>query len=138
MAGARKRQIATLKKDVSSLVRDFQSKQETNEFLRPDTFVDLWRCLTKVRLLSRLESVPQASLVMDLANRLDIDPEKLINLANVGEWIQVDRDTRKWEDHDEYDEYWTCHYDGDQTVESYSRLREDIREIKELNTLWTN
>lgn len=120
------------------MVNDFVGKQQNNEFLRPDTFVELWRCVTKVRLLSRLEEIPQASQIIDLANRLDMEPEKLINLANVGEWIQVDRDTRKWDDAEEYEEYWSCHYDGDQTVESYSRLRADIKEVKELNNLWTN
>lgn len=74
---------------------------------------------------------------MKLADALGITPEKLLNLSNVGEWLQVDRDTRYWDDEDEYDEYWLCHYDGDQTVEGYPQLRRELKEIKELNALWT-
>lgn len=73
-----------------------------------------------------------------MAEALSVEPEKIINLANVGEWIQVDRDTRHWNDQDEYDEYWLCHYDGNQTVEGFTNLRRDIQEIKELNRLWTD
>lgn len=114
----------------------FELKKEQGAFMRPDVFIDLWRCLTKIRLLARLEETPPASGVVDLAKSLDVEPETIINLANVGEWIQVDRDTRFWDDPEEYDEYWICHYDGNQTVEGFTNLRKDLQEIKDLNKLW--
>lgn len=127
-----------MKRDIASLTAEFTAKKDKGVFMRPDVFVDLWRCLTKIRLLARLEQTPPASGVLDLANSIGVQPEKIINLANVGEWIQVDRDTRYWNDPDEYEEYWLCHYDGNQTVEGFSSLRKDVHEIKELNKLWTD
>lgn len=137
MSQKKKRQIAILKRDISAMTRDFVTKIEMKQFNRPDVFVEIWRCLTKVRLLARLEGAPVSSNIVHLAGALDITPERLVNLANIGEWIQVDRDTRHWEDPEEYDEYWLCHYDGDQTVESYHNIRKELKEIKELNELWT-
>lgn len=119
------------------MTRDFATKIEEKHFYRPDVYIDLWRCVTKIRLLARLEEAPPVIGVMKLADALGITPEKLLNLSNVGEWLQVDRDTRYWDDEDEYDEYWLCHYDGDQTVEGYPQLRRELKEIKELNALWT-
>lgn len=118
------------------MTREFQAKLDSKEFYRPDVFVDLWRCVTKIRLVSRLEEAPPSIGVMKFAESLNMAPEKVLNLSNVGEWIQVDRDTRHWDDEDEYEEYWLCHYDGDQTVEGYTQLRNELKEIKELNTLW--
>lgn len=133
---SRKRQIATLKRDVANLVDSFSQKQKDNEFLRSETLIDLWRCVTKVRLLARLENSPPASSIISIAEKLDVAPIRVLDLANIGEWIQVDRDTRNWSDKDEYDEYWLCHYDGDQTVMSFTGIRADIKEIEELNKLW--
>lgn len=132
----RKKQIESLKRDIAKMVDEFRSLKDKNEFLRPNVLVDVWRCMTKMRLLSRLEQTPAGSAVIAVAKLLDMPPDRLVDLANIGEWIQVDRDTREWADQDEYDEYWSCHYDEGGTVRSYESLRTSIQEIQELDNLW--
>lgn len=133
-----KKQIRILRRDIVDLVQELIEKKENDCLYRPDELITVWRLITKERLLSRLEQTPPTIALMALAEEFEISPERLLDLANIGEWIQIDRDVRKWNDQDEYDEYWSCHYDEGQSVESYDQLRASLREIKQLEELWTN
>ena len=125
-----------LRRDIQALLQDLKKKKENDEFYRPDELVNVWRLITKHRLLARLEGAPAVLGVVIMAEDLDVSPSRLLDLANIGEWVQVDRDTRTWNDPDEYAEYWECHYDGGQTVEGYDQIRAGLAELKELEALW--
>jgi len=80
---------------------------EHNRHHRPESTHDFYT------LISRLRDYCQSDALVDFDAQLntvsefvELSPSKILYLADVGEWLLLDRSTSEMED-DEYDEFWT-------------------------------
>lgn len=114
---------------------------ENGRHHRPDGAHDIYTLMSRLRDYCLCDpNVDFDTQLNAISQFVNLSPTKLLYLADVGEWLELDRSTVDFSD-DEYDEFWT-NEDNLPSMSVYyhfmpqSPLAQDKDEIESLNALY--